>query len=110
IDIHAGAAAARPGFELDIVQVRYVMGADDVETFAADPARIGSLLLGGEFLRQLVGDDCGLGHTSPHVRMSTTPMAATAEPATRGSAPRPTVPSARPIACSASVAAMKPAA
>ena len=56
------AAAPRPGLQLDGVQVRHVVRADDVEALVAHPAGVGRLLLGGEFLRQLFRDDGVLGH------------------------------------------------
>ena len=59
---HAPAAAARPGLQLDGVQVLHVSRADDVEAFALDPAGVGRLLLGREFLRKVVGNDGVLGH------------------------------------------------
>ena len=39
IDVDAGAAAPRPGLQLDGAQVAHIMRADDVETFLAYPAR-----------------------------------------------------------------------
>ena len=62
VDVDAAAAAARPRLELDRAQVGHVMGADDVEAFAAHPAHIGRLLLGREFLCEFVGNGRGLGH------------------------------------------------
>src|SRR5262245_63997196 len=40
IDVDAGAAAPRPGLELDGAQVAHIVRADDVETFAAHPAQV----------------------------------------------------------------------
>src|SRR5258708_1339415 len=37
VDIDAFAAATRPGLELDRAQVGHILGADDVEAFAAHP-------------------------------------------------------------------------
>jgi hypothetical protein len=62
IDEDAMAAAPRPWLELDGMQARHVMRADDVEPFAAHPTGVGGILLGGEFLRQFLGNDGGLGH------------------------------------------------
>ena len=61
---HAGAAAPRPGLELDRVQVGHVGRRDDVEAFALHPAGVGRLFLGRELLRELVGHDGLLGHGS----------------------------------------------
>ena len=58
IDEHAAPAAPRPGLERDRVQVRHVVRADDVQALAAHPAGVRRVLLGGEFLRQLVRNDC----------------------------------------------------
>src|SRR5262245_11873100 len=62
IDEHGVAAAPRPGLQLDRAQAWYVVRADDVEPLPAHEAQIGRILLGGEFLRQLVGNDCVFGH------------------------------------------------
>jgi hypothetical protein len=62
VDEDAAAAAPRPWLELDGVEARHVMGADDVKPFAAHPTGVGGILLGGEFLRQFLGNDGGLGH------------------------------------------------
>src|SRR5205823_3991288 len=62
IDVDTAPAAPRPRLELDRAQVAHVMRADDVETFAADPAQIRRVLFGGKFLRQLVRDNSVLGH------------------------------------------------
>src|SRR5262249_14593112 len=62
IDEHRAPAAAGPGFQLDRAQGRNEMGADDVEAFAADPARVGRVSFGGEFLRQLIRNERVLAH------------------------------------------------
>ena len=59
---HAAAAAPRPGLQLDGVQVLHVGRADEVEPFALDPAGVGRLFFGGEFLRELVRNDGVFGH------------------------------------------------
>ncbi len=64
VDVDAGAAAPRPGLELDGAQIAHVVRADDVEALAAHPAQIGRVLLGGEFLRQLFRNDGVLGHAN----------------------------------------------
>src|SRR3954447_16968372 len=58
IEEHAAAAASRPRLELDGAQVAHVMRADDVEPFAPHPAQIGGILLGNEFQREIVRNDC----------------------------------------------------
>src|SRR5262249_21559518 len=63
VDVDPGAAAPRPWLELDGAQIAHVMRADDVETFAAHPAQIGRVLLGREFLRQLLRNDGVLSHS-----------------------------------------------
>ena len=64
VDEHAlGAVAApRPGLQVDGGEVGDVLRADDVETFAAHEAQIGRILLGLELFRQLLGNECVLGH------------------------------------------------
>jgi hypothetical protein len=55
-------AAARPWLQLDGAEVGYILRADDVEILAAHEAQIGRVLLGLEFLRELVRNHCVLGH------------------------------------------------
>src|SRR5215470_2934476 len=74
IDEHGIATTPRPGFELDRAQARNVMRADDVEPLAAHEAQIGRVLLGGELLRQLVGNDCVFGHKSLRVILTHQPL------------------------------------
>src|ERR1700685_1098740 len=59
IDVRAlgAGAAARPGLEFDGAQVSHVVRADDVEPVVAYEAEIGRILLGAEFIRQLLGND-----------------------------------------------------
>jgi hypothetical protein len=65
VDDHALAALARPRLELDRAQIGHVLRADDVEPLAAHEAQIGRILLGLEFVRQFLRDDCVLGHGGP---------------------------------------------
>src|SRR5258708_13016020 len=68
VDEHALAALAGPGFQFDGAQIRHVLRADDVEPFLAHEAQIGRILLGLEFVRQVLRDDRVLGHgRSPRV-------------------------------------------
>ena len=60
---HTSAAAARPGFQLDAMQVLGIERADDVEALLAHPPRIRGVLLGGELLRKIVRNGRGL-HSS----------------------------------------------
>src|SRR5215813_1230601 len=55
VEVDAVAATARPGLERDGAQVAHVVGADEVEAFAAHEAQVGRVLLGLELLRQVVG-------------------------------------------------------
>src|SRR5712664_45998 len=56
VDVDAASAAPRPGLEVDMAQIRHVMGRNDVQAFGGDPADIRRVLVlfGGEFVRQLV--------------------------------------------------------
>ena len=65
VDEHAAPAAACPRLQLDGVEIGHIVGADDVEALAADPPHVRRVLLGGELLRQIVGNDCILGHEHP---------------------------------------------
>ncbi len=56
------AAAPRPRLQLHRVQVQLVDGALDVEPLGLHPARIRSLLLGGELLRHFVRHSCFIHH------------------------------------------------
>ena len=68
VDIDALAAAASPGLHFDGAQVRHILCADDIEPLFTDELQIGRVLLRGEFLRQIIPDDCVLCHsTSPRV-------------------------------------------
>ena len=62
IDEHRIAAAPRPGLQVDGAQIAHIERRDDVEAFGLDPAGVGRLLLGREFLRQFLGNDGVLGH------------------------------------------------
>src|SRR5262249_55548044 len=57
VEEDALAAAARPRLQLDGVEVDLVDRALDLEPFRPHPLRVRRLLLGGELLRHLVGDD-----------------------------------------------------
>src|SRR5580658_9091361 len=59
IDVHAlgTGAAARPGFQFHIAQVLHVVRADDVEPVVAYETQVGRILLGAEFICQLLGND-----------------------------------------------------
>jgi hypothetical protein len=71
---HAAAAAPRPGLQLDGVQVLHIGRADEVEPFAGHPAGVGRLLFGGEFFREIVGNDGVFGHViSPDNRRGQCP-------------------------------------
>ena len=63
VDEHRIAAAPRPGLQVDGAQVAHIERRDDVEALGLDPAGVGRLLLGREFFRQIVGDECVLGHS-----------------------------------------------
>src|ERR1019366_7662797 len=57
VEENAAAAAPLPALELDGAQITHVLRADEVEPLAAHPAQIGRILLGFEFLREIVGGD-----------------------------------------------------
>src|SRR5215510_5628804 len=65
VDENAGAAAPRPGLELDRAQVCHVLRADDFEPLLPHPAQVGRVLLGGELLGEFVGYGRTFGHSAP---------------------------------------------
>src|SRR5713226_5366635 len=57
VEVDARPAAPCPRLQLDGVQVRDIMRADDLEALAAHPAGIRRVLFGGEFFCELFRDD-----------------------------------------------------
>src|SRR4051794_8406308 len=62
VDKYGAAAAPRPGLELDRVQARDVIGADDIHALATNPSQIGRVFLGRELLREVVRNERVLCH------------------------------------------------